>query len=72
MDTLVWFSWLGQAGEQGRWRAVISAANLTSMAGLKVGSDVSIHARPVEALQKALFSFVNAIMANEHVAMGIL
>ena len=72
MDTLVWFSWLGQAGEQGGWRAIIGAANLTSMAGLKVGSDVSIHTRPVEALEKALFSFVNAIMTDEDVAMGIL
>ncbi len=72
MDTLIWFSWLWQAGEQGRRRAIICAAHLTSVAGLKVGSDVSVHTRPVEALEKPLFSFVNAIVTNEDVAMGIL
>jgi len=64
MDTLVRFSWLGQAGEQGRRRAVICTTHLTPVAGLKVGSDVSIHTRPVEALEMALFSFINAIVAN--------
>ena len=71
MDALVWFSWLGQAGEQGRRRAIVGAAYLTSVACLKMGSDVSIHARPVETLQEALFHFVDAIVTYKQIAMGI-
>jgi hypothetical protein len=71
MDALVWFSWLGQAGEQGRRRAIVCAAYLTSMACLKMGSNVSIHTRPVETLEEALFCFVDAIVTYKEVAMGI-
>jgi hypothetical protein len=31
---------------------------------LKVGTDVSVHAWPVETLEKALFHFVDAIMTD--------
>ena len=71
MDALVGFCWLWQAGEQGRRRAIVSAAYLTSVACLKMGSDVSIHTRPVETLQEALFCFVDAIVTYKHIAMGI-
>ncbi len=71
MDALVWFGWLGQAGEQGRWRAIVSAAYFTSVARLQMGSDVNIHTRPVETLQMALFRFVDAIVTYQEVAMGI-
>ena len=40
-------------------------------AGLKMGSDISIHARPVETLEKALFGFIDAIMTDELAAMGM-
>ncbi len=36
------------------------------MAGLEVGSDISVHAGPVETLEKALFCFVDAIMTDQH------
>jgi hypothetical protein len=41
---------------------VIFLARLISVTELKVGSDVSVHAWPVETLEKALFHFIDAIM----------
>ncbi len=46
-------------------------AKLTSVAGFKVGSDASVHAWPVDTLEKALFHFVDAIMTNKQITMGI-
>ncbi len=36
-----------------------------------MSSDVSIHARPVEALQEVLFCFVDTIVTYELAAVGI-
>jgi hypothetical protein len=41
------------------------------VAGFQVGSNVSIHSRPVIALKKSFFSFVDAIVPNKFVSMGI-
>jgi hypothetical protein len=41
------------------------------MAGLEVGSDVSVHAGPVETLEKALFRFVDTIMTDQQISKGI-
>jgi hypothetical protein len=41
------------------------------VAGFEMSSDVSVHSWPVVALEKAFFSFVDAIVPNELVAMGI-
>jgi hypothetical protein len=71
VNALVRFSGLRQAGEQGRRRTVICEAELTSVAGLQVGSDVSIHAGPVKTLQKAFFGFVDAIMTDELISMCV-
>jgi hypothetical protein len=46
-------------------------ANLTSMEGFKVDSDASIHARPVIALKEVLLCFVDAIMPDQQISMGI-
>jgi hypothetical protein len=62
---------LWQAGKQGRRGAVISSAKLTSVARFEVGSYVSIHTWPVVTLKKALFGFVDAIVPNKFIAMGI-
>jgi hypothetical protein len=62
---------LGQTGKQSRRGAVISSAKLTSVAGFEVGSFVSIHTGPVVTLKKVLFRFVDAIVPNEFIAMGI-
>jgi hypothetical protein len=70
-DTLVGFSQLWKAGKQGRRRAVISAMKLTSVAHFEMGSNISIHTRPVIAHEKAFFCFIDAIVSNELVAMGV-
>ncbi len=36
-----------------------------------MGRDVSVHAGPVETLQKALFRFVDAIMTEEQITVGM-
>jgi len=46
-------------------------ANLTSMAGFKVDSNVSILARPVIAMKEALLCFVDTIMPDQQISMGI-
>jgi hypothetical protein len=41
------------------------------VASFEVGSYVSIHTRPVVTLKKALFGFVDAVVPNKFIAMGI-
>ena len=36
-----------------------------------MGSNVSIHTRPVVTLKEALFGFVDAVVPNKFIAMGI-
>jgi hypothetical protein len=43
---------------------VIFLAKLISVTELKVGSNVSVHAWPVETLEKTLFHFVDAVMTD--------
>jgi hypothetical protein len=71
VDPVVRFCGLGQTGKKHRWRAVVSPVKLTSVAGFEVGSNVSIHARPIVTLEKAFFGFVDAVMPNKFVSMGI-
>jgi hypothetical protein len=68
---MVGLSQLWKAGEQGRQRAVICTAKLTSVAGFEMGSNVGIHTRPVISLEKVLFGLIDAIVPNELVSMGI-
>ena len=42
------------------------------MAVLEVVSDVSVHARPVEALVQAFFGLENAVMSAQQLSMGLL
>ncbi len=65
MDRMVGLSGLRKAGKQGWWRAVICMAKLTSLASFEVGRDVGITTRPVVALEKAFFCFIDAIVPNE-------
>jgi hypothetical protein len=71
VNPVVRFRRLGQIGKQSGWGAVVSSAKLTSVAGFEVSSYVSIHARPVVTLKKTLFGFVDAIVPNKFIAMGI-
>jgi hypothetical protein len=41
------------------------------VAGFEMGSNVGIHTRPVIALEKALFGFMDAIVPNKLVSMGV-
>jgi hypothetical protein len=65
------FCGLGQTGKKSWRRAVVSSSKLKSVAGFKVGSYVSIHAWPIVTLEEAFFGFVDAIVPNKFIAMGI-
>jgi hypothetical protein len=71
MYLLVGFNVLLQSGQESRQRAIIVAAELTSVAVFEVGSDIGIHAWPVVALQEVLFSFVNAIVPYQQISVSV-